>query len=155
MSVVSTGIFVINCIRCFKYFFHDCGTYLGQSPAVDPVYQSFYGLHNITIALRWNQGFWIYLYFRIRHSSAHVWTILNKMASFGVIAHVWTILNRNGVFWCQHLQAIRVWTWPKYKKHHHDFKNQLCRFIDMYIRKIFWLTAPCQGCPEKEIWGQG
>ena len=30
------------------------------------------------------QGFWIYLYFRIRHSFAHVWTILNKMASFGV-----------------------------------------------------------------------
>ena len=31
-----------------------------------------------------NQGFWIYLYFRIRHSFAHVWTISNKMASFGV-----------------------------------------------------------------------
>ena len=32
------------------------------------------------------------------------------------------------------------------------FKNQLCRFIDMYIEKIFWPTAPCRGCPEKEIW---
>ena len=32
----------------------------------------------------YNQGFWIYLYFRIRHSFANVWTILNKMASFGV-----------------------------------------------------------------------
>ena len=30
------------------------------------------------------QGFWIYLYFRIRHSFAQVWTILNKMTSFGV-----------------------------------------------------------------------
>ena len=40
------------------------------------------------------QGFWTYLYFRIRHSFAHVWTILNKMAAFGIIAHVRTILNK-------------------------------------------------------------
>ena len=63
--------------------------------------------------------------------------------------------KQNGVFWRQHLPIIRVWTWPKYNKHHHDLKNQLCRFIDMYIGKIFWPTAPCRGCPEKEIWGQG
>ena len=63
--------------------------------------------------------------------------------------------KQNGVFWRQHLPAVRVWTWPKYNKHHHDLKNQLCRFIDMYIGKIFWPTAPCRGCPEKEIWGQG
>ena len=25
----------------------------------------------------------------------------------------------------------------------------------MYIGKIFWPTAPCRGCPEKEIRGQG
>ena len=30
------------------------------------------------------QGFRIYLYFRLRHSFAHVWKILNKMASFSV-----------------------------------------------------------------------
>ena len=64
-------------------------------------------------------------------------------------------LKQNGVFWRQHLPIVRVWTWPKYNKHHHDWKNQLCRFIDMYIGKIFWPTAPCRGCPEKEIWGQG
>ena len=63
--------------------------------------------------------------------------------------------KQNGVFWRQHLRTVRVWTWPKYNKHHHDLKNHLCRFIDMYIGKIFWPTAPCQGCPEKEIWGQG
>ena len=63
--------------------------------------------------------------------------------------------KQNGVFWRQHLPAVRVWTWPKYNKHHHDLKKQLCRFIDMYIGKIFWPTAPCRGCPEKEIWGQG
>ena len=63
--------------------------------------------------------------------------------------------KQNGVFWRQHLPVVRVWTWPKYNKHHHDLKNQLCRFIDMYIGKIFWPTAPCRGCPEKEIWGQG
>ena len=45
-----------------------------------------------------DQGFWIYLYFRIRHSFAHVWTILNKMASFGVIAHVRAILNKMASF---------------------------------------------------------
>ena len=33
---------------------------------------------------QYHQGFWIYLYFRIRHSFAHLRTILNKMASFGV-----------------------------------------------------------------------
>ena len=44
------------------------------------------------------QGFWTYLYFRIRHSLAHVWTILNKMAAFGVIAHVRTILNKMASF---------------------------------------------------------
>ena len=44
------------------------------------------------------QGFWTYLYFRIRHSFAHVWTILNKMAAFGVIAHVRTILNKMASF---------------------------------------------------------
>ena len=63
--------------------------------------------------------------------------------------------KQNGVFWRQHLLIVRVWTWPKYNKHHHDWKNQLCRFIDMYIGKIFWPTAPCRGCPEKEIWGTG
>ena len=63
--------------------------------------------------------------------------------------------KQNGGFWRQHLPIVRVWTWPKYNKHHHDWKNQLCRFIDMYIGKIFWPTAPCRGCPEKEIWGQG
>ena len=63
--------------------------------------------------------------------------------------------KQNGVFWRQHLPAVRIWTWPKYNKHHHDLKNQLYRFIDMYIGKIFWPTAPCRGCPEKEIWGQG
>ena len=63
--------------------------------------------------------------------------------------------KQNGVFWRQHLPIVRVWTWPKYNKHHHDLKNQLCRFIDKYIGKIFWPTAPCRGCPEKEIWGQG
>ena len=63
--------------------------------------------------------------------------------------------KQNGVFLRQHLPVVRVWTWPKYNKHHHDFKKQLCRFIDMYIGKIFWPTAPCRGCPEKEIWGQG
>ena len=46
--------------------------------------------------------------------------------------------KQNGVFWRQHLPAVRIWTWPKYNKHHHDLKNQLCRFIDMYIGKIFW-----------------
>ena len=64
------------------------------------------------------------------------------------------IFKENGVFWRQHLLAVRVWTWPKYNKHHHDLKNQLCRFIDMYTGKIFWPTAPCRGCPKKEIWGQ-
>ena len=44
------------------------------------------------------QGFWIYLYFRIRHSFAHVWTNVNKMASFGVIAHVWIVLNKMASF---------------------------------------------------------
>ena len=63
--------------------------------------------------------------------------------------------KQNGVFWRQHLPVVRLWTWSKYNKHHHDLKNQLCRFIDMYIGKIFWPTAPCRGCPEKEIWGQG
>ena len=63
--------------------------------------------------------------------------------------------KQNGVFLRQHLPVVRVWTWPKYNKHHHDLKKQLCRFIDMYIGKIFWPTAPCRGCPEKEIWGQG
>ena len=63
--------------------------------------------------------------------------------------------KQNGVFWRQHLPAVRVWTWSKYNKHHHDLKNQLCRFIDMYIGKIFWPTVPCRGCPEKELWGQG
>ena len=63
--------------------------------------------------------------------------------------------KQNGVFWRQHLPIVRVWTWPKYNKHHHDLKKQLCRYIDMYIGKIFWPTAPCRGCPEKEIWGQG
>ena len=63
--------------------------------------------------------------------------------------------KQNGVFLRQHLPVVRVWTWPKYNKHHHDLKNQLCRFIDMYIGKIFWPTAPCRGCPEKEIWRQG
>ena len=48
------------------------------------------------------------------------------------------------------LLVVRILTWPKYNKHHHDLKNQLCCFIDMYIGKIFWPTAPCQGCPEKE-----
>ena len=38
------------------------------------------------------------IYVRIRHSFAHVWTILNKMASFGVIAHVRTILNKMASF---------------------------------------------------------
>ena len=38
------------------------------------------------------------IYVRIRHSFAHVWTILNKMASFGVIAHVQTILNKMASF---------------------------------------------------------
>ena len=46
----------------------------------------------------YKQGFWTYLYFRIRHSLAHVWTILNKMAAFGVIAHVRTILNKMASF---------------------------------------------------------
>ena len=31
--------------------------------------------------------------------------------------------KRNGVFWRQHLPAVRVRTWPKYNKHHHDFKK--------------------------------
>ena len=44
------------------------------------------------------EGFWTYLYFRIRHSFAHVWTIVNKMASFDIIAHVWTILNKMASF---------------------------------------------------------
>ena len=52
------------------------------------------GNSNITLY----QGFWTYLYFRIRHSFAHVWTILNKMAAFGVIAHVRTILNKMASF---------------------------------------------------------
>ena len=52
----------------------------------------------MTVYRKFDQGFWIYLYFRIRHSFAHVWTILNKMASFGVIAHVWTILNKMASF---------------------------------------------------------
>ena len=30
-------------------------------------------------------------------------------------------------------------------------RKQLCDFIDMYIGKIVWPTAPCQGYPEKEI----
>ena len=34
--------------------------------------------------------------------------------------------KQNGVFWRQHLPVVRVWTWPKYNKHHHDWKNQLC-----------------------------
>ena len=34
--------------------------------------------------VKYSQGFWIYLYFRIRHSFAHLRTILNKMASFGI-----------------------------------------------------------------------
>ena len=38
------------------------------------------------------------IYVRIRHSFAHVWTILNKMASFDVIAHVRTILNKMASF---------------------------------------------------------
>ena len=45
--------------------------------------------------------------------------------------------KQNGVNSGQLLTAIRVRTWPKYNKHHHDLKNQLCRLIDMYIRKIF------------------
>ena len=63
--------------------------------------------------------------------------------------------KQNVVFWRQHLPIVHVWTWPKYNKHHHDWKKQLCRFIDMYIGKIFWPTAPCRGCPEKKIWRQG
>ena len=31
--------------------------------------------------------------------------------------------KQNGIFWCQRLPAVRVWTWPKYNKHHHDFKK--------------------------------
>ena len=51
-----------------------------------------------TPPIHYYQGFWTYLYFRIRHYLAHVWTILNKMAAFGVIAHVRTILNKMASF---------------------------------------------------------
>ena len=38
--------------------------------------------------------------------------------------------KQNGVNSGQLLPDVRVPTWPKYNKHHHDLKNQLCRFID-------------------------
>ena len=59
--------------------------------------------------------------------------------------------KQNGINSGQLLPAVCILTWPKYNKHHHDLKNQQCCLIDLYIRKIFWPTAPCQGCPEKEI----
>ena len=65
--------------------------------------------------------------------------------------------KQNGINSGQLLPGVRVQTWPKYNKHHHDLKNQLCRFIEMYIGKIFWPTAPCQACPQKKKstnWGR-
>ena len=32
-------------------------------------------------------------------------------------------VKQNGIFWRQHLPAVCIWTWPKYNKHHHDFKK--------------------------------
>ena len=39
--------------------------------------------------------------------------------------------KQNGVNIGQLLPAVGFQTCPKYNKHHHDLKNQLCRFIDM------------------------
>ena len=49
----------------------------------------------------------------------------------------------------QPLPHSSVQTRQKYNKHHHDLKNQVCRYMNMYIKNNFWVTAPCQGCPEK------
>ena len=65
--------------------------------------------------------------------TAHLRTILNKMAS--------TVVNFYQSSASEHGQNNN--------KHHHNLKYQLCRFIDMYIGKIFWPTAPCQACPLK------
>ena len=87
----------------------------------------------------YNQGFWTY---NIRTDKTLVCACVDNF-------------KQNGIFWHQHLPAVRIWTWPKYNKHHHDLKNQVCRLVDMYIGKIFWPTAPCRGCPEKENLGTG
>ena len=63
--------------------------------------------------------------------------------------------KQNGVFWRQHLPIVRVWTWPKYNKHHHDLKKQLCRFIDMYIRKFFLADGTMSRMPRKRDLGTG
>ena len=135
-------------------FFHK-GSMIFRCISISLTSISSWNPHTLCVTSWLNQGFWIHLYFRIRHSFAHAWTILNKMASFWHHCACVDNFKQNGVFWRQHLPTVRVWTWPKYNKHHHDLKNQLCRFIDIYIVKIFWPTAPCRGCPEKEIWGQG
>ena len=66
-------------------------------------------------------------------------TVLNKMAS--------TVVNFYLNFYrpsaSEHSQNITNITMI--------WKTKLCCFIDMYIGKIFWPMAPCQGCPEKEI----
>ena len=101
------------------------------------------------------QGFWTY---NIRKDKTLFCACVDNFKQNGVFwCHCACADNfkQNGVFWSQHLPTVRVWTWPKYNKHHHDLKNQLYPFVDMYIGKIFWPTAPCRGCPEKEIWRQG
>ena len=109
--------------------------------------------------IMWSWSLWY-----IQLHTAHFWrAIISKEIFHNVIPEILDILilqdktlfcafednfKQNGVNnWRQLLLAVHVRTWPKYNKHHHDLKNQLCRFIDMYIGKIFWPTAPCRGCP--------
>ena len=63
----------------------------------------------------------------------------NKMASFGVDIYPPSA--------SEHGQNIANITMIN--------KKQLCRFIHMYIGKIFWPTAPCRGCPKKRDLGTG
>ena len=101
------------------------------------------------------QGFWTY---SIRNDKTLFCACVDNFKQNGVFWHHCACVDKfeqNGVFWRQRLPTVCVWTWPKYNKHHHDLKKQICRFIDMYTGKIFWPTAPCRGCPEKEIWGTG
>ena len=112
---------------------------------------------HLSVTFDWQlyQGFWTYY---ILQDKTLFCACVDNFTQNGVFWHHCACADnfkQNGVFWRQHLPAVRVWTWPKYNKHHHDLKKQLCRFIDMYIGKIFWSTAPCRECPEKEIWGQG
>ena len=86
-----------------------------------------------------NQGFWIYLYYRIGNSKP-----VQQYQKEGSC-----IIKQNGVtFLHQLLQTLHVRT--NITNITMIWKTNYAT-LEIWIRKIFWPTAPWQGCPEKEI----